>query len=54
MTAVWIWVGAALAYLLFRAWYDNWRGPLTAAEVDAVIVLRRDDHRRKPGSRERE
>ena len=38
MTAIWIWAGAALAYLLFRAWYDNWRGPLTAAEVDAIMA----------------
>lgn len=33
-----IWLGAAAAYILFRLWYDNWRGPLTAAEVDAFMA----------------
>jgi hypothetical protein len=34
----WIW-GAALAlYLLFRLWYDSWRGPLTKAEIDAFFA----------------
>lgn len=32
-----IWAGAALLYALFRGWYDNWRGPLTPAEVDAYL-----------------
>ena len=30
----WIWIGAIALYLLFRLWYDNWRGPLTKAEID--------------------
>ncbi len=30
----WIWIGAIALYLLFRLWYDNWRGPLTNAEID--------------------
>lgn len=32
------WAGAALLYLAFRAWYDNWRGPVTAAEIDDFLV----------------
>lgn len=27
MSGLWIWLGAALLYLCFRAWYDNWRRP---------------------------
>jgi hypothetical protein len=38
MTGVWIWLGAALLYGAFRLWYDNWRGPLTAAEVDDFVA----------------
>ena len=31
--------GVALgAYLLFRLWYDNWRGPLKPAEIDAGLA----------------
>lgn len=30
----WIWGSALALYVLFRAWYDNWRGPLTKAEID--------------------
>jgi hypothetical protein len=37
MTAFWIWGSAALVYGLFRAWYDNWRGPLSAAEVEKYM-----------------
>lgn len=33
-----IWLGALALYLLFRLWYDNWRGPMTAAEVDAFMA----------------
>jgi hypothetical protein len=33
----WIWGSALALYLLFRLWYDNWRGPLTKAEIDAFI-----------------
>ncbi|HRD27935.1 MAG TPA: hypothetical protein PLO65_06515 [Caulobacter sp.] len=38
MLSPWPWVGALVVYLLFRAWYDNWRGPLTAAEVAAFMA----------------
>ncbi len=30
----WAWPVALLAYVLFRAWYDNWRGPLSAKEIE--------------------
>jgi len=34
----WVIWGTALAlYGLFRLWYDNWRGPLTKAEIDAFF-----------------
>ena len=36
--AWWAWPVALAVYLLFRAWYDNWRGPLTAAEIDAFFA----------------
>lgn len=32
-----IWGGALALYVLFRLWYDNWRGPLTKAEIDAFF-----------------
>lgn len=34
----WIWGIAALLYVGFLAWYVNWRGPLTAAEVSAYMA----------------
>lgn len=37
MTGTWIWLTAACMYALFRGWYDNWRGPLTPAEVEAFM-----------------
>ena len=33
-----IWGGALALYGLFRLWYDNWRGPLTRAEIDAFFA----------------
>jgi hypothetical protein len=38
MSPLWIWLAAALLYALFRAWYDNWRGPLTADEIEAYLA----------------
>ncbi len=32
-----IWGGALALYGLFRLWYDNWRGPLTKAEIDTFF-----------------
>ena len=37
MTGLWIWFTAAVIYLAFRAWYDNWRGPLRAEEMDRYL-----------------
>ncbi|TPE61762.1 hypothetical protein FJQ54_07625 [Sandaracinobacter neustonicus] len=34
----WPFAGALVAYLLFRLWYDGWRGPLTAAEIDEGLA----------------
>ena len=28
-----IWGSALALYVLFRLWYDNWRGPLSKAEI---------------------
>jgi hypothetical protein len=33
-----IWIGAAMLYAAFRLWYDNWRGPLSPAEVDRIMA----------------
>lgn len=38
MTGWMIWGSALLLYGLFRAWYDNWRGPLTKAEIDRFFA----------------
>lgn len=37
MSGLWIWIAAAAAYVAFRAWYDNWRGPLRPDEVEACM-----------------
>jgi len=39
MGGVWVWLGAAVVYLAFRAWYDNWRGPLRAEEIAAYLQM---------------
>lgn len=33
----WIWGSALAIYVLFRLWYDSWRGPLTKAEIDTFF-----------------
>ena len=33
-----IWMAAAGTYVAFRAWYDNWGGKLTRAEIDAFLT----------------
>jgi hypothetical protein len=38
VTSAWIWAAAVAVYAAFRAWYDNWRGPVTQAEVDAFLA----------------
>ena len=36
--AWWAWLLALALYGLFRWWYDNWQGPLTASEIDAFLA----------------
>lgn len=36
--AWWAWPVALALYLLFRAWYDNWRGPLSQPEIEAFLA----------------
>lgn len=38
MTPWAIWGTALGLYILFRLWYDNWRGPLSPAEIDAFLT----------------
>jgi hypothetical protein len=38
MSALWIWLAAALVYAAFRLWYDNWRGPLRPEEVERFVA----------------
>lgn len=38
----WVWIGAALAYAAFSAWYHNWRGPLTKAEIADMMAKVKD------------
>lgn len=38
MAIWWPWIIAAAIYVLFLAWYLNWRGALTPAEVDALVA----------------
>jgi hypothetical protein len=35
--AWWVWPVALILYVFFRAWYDNWRGPLNAPEVEHYL-----------------
>jgi len=37
MSGLWIWLAAGAAYLAFRAWYDNWRGPLRTEEIEVYL-----------------
>lgn len=34
-----IWIIALLAYLGFRLWYDGWRKPMTAAEIEHYLAI---------------
>ena len=36
--AWWAWCVALALYVLFRLWYDNWRGPLTQDEIDMFMA----------------
>ena len=37
----WAWPAALALYAVFRCWYDNWRGPLRAAEIDTFMAQMR-------------
>ena len=41
MTSFWVWGVAFLAYGIFLAWYVNWRGPLSKAEIETLITRMR-------------
>ena len=38
MSPEWIWLAAAVVYAAFRAWYDNWRGPIRPDEIEAYLA----------------
>jgi hypothetical protein len=38
MTSFWVWGVALLGYAVFLAWYFNWRGPLSKAEVETHMA----------------
>ena len=37
-----VWIVALAAYAGFLAWYDNWKGPLRAEEIDALMERMKD------------
>jgi hypothetical protein len=39
MRARWVWVGALLLYGVFSLWYNNWRAPLSPAEIDHYLEV---------------
>jgi hypothetical protein len=41
MTSFWVWGVAFLAYGIFLAWYVNWRGPLSKAEIETLVTRMR-------------
>lgn len=38
MPGWWVWLVAAALYVGFRLFYDNWRGTLTAEEIDTMLA----------------
>lgn len=34
---LWIWVLAAVLYLIFALWYFNWKGPLSSEEIEKYV-----------------
>jgi hypothetical protein len=40
--ALWIWLGAGLLYAAFRLWYDGWRRPLRAEEIERFLAALAD------------
>ena len=41
MMSFWVWGIAFLAYGIFLAWYVNWRGPLSKAEIGTLMARMR-------------
>ena len=41
MTSFWVWGVALLGYAVFLAWYFNWRGPLSKAEIETLMAQMR-------------
>jgi hypothetical protein len=41
MASFWVWGAALVAYALFLAWYVNWRGPLSKAEIETLMARMR-------------
>lgn len=37
MATFWVWGVALVAYAIFLAWYVNWRGPLSRAEIETLM-----------------
>ena len=38
MPGWWVWLVAAALYVVFRLFYDSWRGPLKQAEIDTMLA----------------
>ncbi len=38
MASFWVWGAALLGYAIFLGWYDNWRGPLSPAEIESLMA----------------
>lgn len=41
MASFWVWGVALLGYAAFLAWYVNWRGPLSKAEIETLVTQMR-------------
>jgi hypothetical protein len=41
MASFWVWGVALLGYAAFLAWYVNWRGPLSRAEIETLVTQMR-------------
>jgi hypothetical protein len=38
MSTVWVWGVAVVLYAAFMAWYVNWRGPVSTAEIERLLA----------------
>ncbi|MFN9847583.1 MAG: hypothetical protein ACK56C_04350 [Alphaproteobacteria bacterium] len=41
MGSFWVWGVALVGYAIFLGWYVNWRGPLSKAEIEALMTRMR-------------